>query len=536
MSFLKVFFSVLLATSSCVWADDKTTEASENIQQNREECYIRCIVDENAFIFTPEVLKKIDSKLIGQLLVGIDFKSVCKKIVSDGATVSLMEKIITLPSIIDQRSMRNLKEIIGELDYSYEYTSEKDQWGKVRELMHRFIEKSYQSSYLAPVVKLLNTLEILECSKLADMYREEIDVFKKEDRFRTYWNVAVKKTEAQKEPISVQETNRTASNTMRYEEVAHVPGLHAIWSGDGHRFAAMSDKINSGPAGSCHETRVYEAPTGKLLAVFDGFATSLSHDGSKLLTLCYKGRGDVGHVATIKLYDVSPARELCTYSGYMAQFSLDGSKILINAERVELQVFDANNLRPLHTIKIYEGQFSPNGCRAIARLTCTYIGMVDVATQKTIACTLGTSGTFSPDGCKVALGGKDETFSIFDTETGNQLGEFDGNVAAFSSDSSRLATVVAKDGDCKKPLSIIYDIATEKQLGTMPGDLQQFLPGNNDRALILTPSDEAEIYDLILGRSVYKLGKVRNARFSPDGSHLFVVDDAGIKILALRNE
>jgi len=403
---------------------------------------------------------------------------------------------------------------------------------------NRFIEQACKTSYLSKVAKMIKTLEILECNELLKAFNAEIEQRKKNDaQFALSWTAAIKKYEFQRTAPIQKQTEKTTPITCKKEN--HILGYHAVWSADSRHLAVSQQKLLSG-----FETKIWDAKTNTFEGSFNGAAVSLSPDGTKLISVCFNCPDDVGKInvtAPIKIYDINHNRELHTFSGYLAQFIGNGEQLAVveNGVNGAIKTYRVQNWKdstPKDIPHYIYGQFSPDGNKLCTAVTCTAYGVYNFKDGKSFFC-LGCGGEFSPDSRASATVYRESNQLItntYDTALGTQTGEFLGTFAAFSADARRIAVIISDPAHKGKPLTLVYDIETGKQLYTFAGDLQQFMPGNDSYALVL---DEKMVYlrNCATGENVLKANATAGV-FSPDGTHLFLLENDTVNIYAINKK
>lgn len=403
---------------------------------------------------------------------------------------------------------------------------------EVQKVVKNFIDGSYKNHDLFLAVKVLKAFEILECPELVELFNIEIAKHKKDNaQFALSWDAAIKKYEFQRTAPMQKQTTKTTPITCKKEN--HIPGYQALWSADGQYLAISQQKLLAG-----FETKIWNAKTNTFKQSFDGLAISFSRDGTKLATICFKNSNDVGKVsAPIKIYDVTNGLKLHTFSGQLAKFIGQGEQLAI-VEHGKISTYETvhwkNTTNELPSF-IY-GSFSPDSTKFLTAITCAYFGVYDFTTGKSFSC-LGRAGGFSANSRAVATCGRWYGYGLtntYDVEHGAQTGEFIGNFAAFSSNAQRVAVVTEDPAHKGKPLTSIYDIETGKKLHTFSGDLQQFMPNNDDYVLVL---DEKMVClrNYITGENVLKINAT-SGMFSPNGAHLFLLENGTINIYSISKK
>jgi len=404
---------------------------------------------------------------------------------------------------------------------------------EVQKVVKKNIDDSYKNHELLLAVKVLKALEILECPELVELFNTEIAKRKKNDvQFALNWNAAIKKYEFQRTAIVQAQVAATTLITCKKEN--HISGYHAIWFTNGQYVAVSQQKLSGG-----FETKIWNAKTNTFEQSFDGLAVSISRDGTKLATVCFKSPNDAGKVsAPIKIYDVTNDRELHTFSGQLAQFIGTGKQLAI-VECGKISTYETvhwKNTTAKNIPDFIYGSFSPDGTKFLTAITCAYRGVYDFATKKTFSC-LGIIGGFSANSQAVATCKRWYGYGLtktYEATTGSETGEFVGKFAAFSADTSRVAVIIPDPAHKEKPLTSVYDIETGKKLYTISGDLQKFMPGNDSYALVL---DEKMVYlrNCATGENVLKANATTGA-FSPDGTHLFLLENDTVNIYAINKK
>jgi WD40 repeat protein len=209
------------------------------------------------------------------------------------------------------------------------------------------------------------------------------------------------------------------------------------FSPDGARILTSSD-----------DARLWDAATGKSIAVLSGDHALYSPDGSRVVTMS----GD-----TPGLWDAATGKPIADLLGHednviSTAFSPDGNRIVTTSDDKTARLWDTATgkltviLRG-HEDKVYGAAYSADGSQVVTASADKTARVWEAATGKPIAVLRGhedavVSASFSPDGTRiVTVSGN--TVRVWDKATGRPIAvlrglDEAGNSAAFSSDGSRI--------------------------------------------------------------------------------------------------
>jgi WD40 repeat protein len=221
----------------------------------------------------------------------------------------------------------------------------------------------------------------------------------------------------------------------------------AAFSPDGARIVTASDDKTA---------RVWDAVTGKAVAVLSGHAARLSYaafspDGSRIVTTSWDNTARVWDSASSRAIAVLRHEDGVT----SAAFSPDGSRIVTTSHDNTARVWDATTGNVVTTLRGHEEwlnspAFSPDGSRVLTASGDRTTRIWDVATGHSIAVLAGHGksvdfAAFSPDGSRIVTASRDSTARVWDSASGKAIAVLKGHdlwvhSAAFSPDGSRIVT------------------------------------------------------------------------------------------------
>ncbi len=489
----------------------------------KEEIYhlVSVKIDGRAFVFRAgdgvDPLKTLDSSVINKLAEPASWR--VQAVYEQGDEKrTVFEKTITLPFSIEPLVFEKIRALASELlSIPCCCLPEHSEPAVVQKLLNQ----AYERRNLVAIVRMLKALELLECNKLVEMMHKELeDLGKKDAQFLACWQAAVDRFQAQALPMPVAGSAVAKSSSIICTKVAQLKGDTARWFNQKNMLTIMRKKT-----GSTYRAQFYNTVTKQLSRVFDGAVCSVAPDGTKSLIFC--GDTGSGKAQSIKMFDLQTDKELQAFTGFDAQFMGNGETIFVRSptpDALEIrQTCDGKLITPEQMPHAFYATFSPDGTKMLTSATCTYSAVYDFVQGKTLFTCLGGNGIFSPDSSKIAVQSREGSLhvtTVYDVQSGHQLDEFcEEAAAAFSHDGQRLGTVVrdAKTG-CK---TIIHDLASGRIVGTVPGDLQQFMPGDSSKAIVFNEqSQKLVFYDFETNHSLSEFEGTSWAEFSADGSHL----------------
>jgi WD40 repeat protein len=225
------------------------------------------------------------------------------------------------------------------------------------------------------------------------------------------------------------------------------------WSPDGKALAS----------GALDNTvRLWEVPTGKPLATLEGHTTGVtsvawSPDGKALAS----GSGDpLIHDGVVRLWEVPTGKPLATLAGHAeavrsVAWSPDGRTLASGAEDSTVRLWEASTGKPLstlagHTAGVGSVAWSPDGRTLASGSEDGTVKLWEVPTGKPLATLKGhtrgvTSVAWSPDGRTLASGAWDSTVRLWKVPTGKPLATLKGHTGyvtsvAWSPDGKALAS------------------------------------------------------------------------------------------------
>ena len=304
-----------------------------------------------------------------------------------------------------------------------------------------------------------------------------------------------------------------ALDTVAETFSGHTKMIRAVaFSPDGSKVLTGSDDGNA---------KVWDTTTGEELRTFVGHkspvnSVACSFDGTKVLTGSYD--------STAKLWDALNGEMLRTLRGHREQvysvaFSPDGTQALTGSGDGTAKLWGAHTGKMLRTFAhvsiVNTVAFSPDGAAVLAGASCAEgtARMWNVATGRELQTFGGLAGmtggihsvAFSPDGSRVLAGHSLSFATLWDTATGEIVGEFFHPLGmslsvAFSPDGTQALTR-SRNGSVR-----LWDVATGKELKAFSGPKTLSTNWGN-------PSDVCPV------------------AFSPDGSKILTSGENGVAVL-----
>ena len=337
-----------------------------------------------------------------------------------------------------------------------------------------------------------------------------------------------------------------------------VPNLRErrLFKGAG-RFAAFSPEGSRIVTASADGTaRVWDAATGKVIAIFSGhqssvFFATFSPDGSRIVTTSSDYTARVWDASTGELIALLRGHELSVTS---SAFSPDGARIVTVSYDKTARVWDASTGKPIvvlrgHKKSVESAAFSPDGARIVTASGDRSARVWDAATGKSIAVLRShedqvTSAAFSPDGSRIVTASYDKTARVWDAATNKRIAILIGHesfvlLAAFSLDSSRIVTASMDNTAC------VWNAATGRVIAVLSGHEEAVYSAafSPDGARIVTASEDktACVWDAETGKEISVFSgheaRVTTAAFCVDGSRVVTASlDESARSLGRRDQ
>ncbi len=237
------------------------------------------------------------------------------------------------------------------------------------------------------------------------------------------------------------------------------PQCDPIPVGPGHApvvvAAAVSTDGTQVAGGICLTTRVWDAATGREIALLEGHegpvqSVAFSPDGTEIVTASLDG--------TARVWNAVDGNEIVVLSGHeqpirSADFSPDGKRVVTYAADRVVRVWDASS--GVEQFALVAGQridgfaaFSPDGHQIVAAIGDEVV-FWDAASGSELARLTGhlrgiTHLDFSPDMARIVTASSDDTARVWDVASGQTVAILHhANIvssAAFSPDGSRVVT------------------------------------------------------------------------------------------------
>jgi WD40 repeat protein len=265
-------------------------------------------------------------------------------------------------------------------------------------------------------------------------------------------------------------------------------------------FSPDGKYLASAPAFKASTVRLWDAATGKLVAVLPGCGpVHFGPDGKHLALVSTDG---TVHLVEVRTRQIRVVLRGDSPTHMCFGFSLDGSRIATVAKDGIGQLWDATTGAHLVALR---PQVTP-----LNRLA------------------------FSPDSKLLAGGAEDGTIHVWDVASGESRAAWQAhaakvNAVAFSPDSTRLVSGAFYPDHTLR----LWDVATGRRIATLTGhkNLINTLAFSPDGSRILSASFDqtARLWDAAKGKSVATLqghrGWVQQAAFCPRGTHVITASE-----------
>ncbi|MCP4695527.1 MAG: tetratricopeptide repeat protein [Gammaproteobacteria bacterium] len=307
-------------------------------------------------------------------------------------------------------------------------------------------------------------------------------------------------------------------------------------------------------ASADHTARLWDADTGKLLAVLEHEGSvnhaAFSPDGNHIVTASKDGNARLWDAHTGNLSSILQGHE---DSVLHAAFSPDGKHIVTASEDAAVRLWDTHTGKLLtvlqepeawRNVAVNHAAFSPDGRRIV---TTSYnwdsnnrnFHLLDVDTGKLLAVLQGDEdrirynkkgvAPFSPDNKHIVTISEDDAVRLWDAHTGKSLRILQTNktdkirYAAFNPDGKRIV-MISWDG-----IARLWDVHSGKLLIVLQGSGVTHAAFSPDNKSIVTTSRDntACLWDVSTGKNLAILqghkNDVLHADFSPDSKRIVTV-------------